>query len=146
MLGEPPPLPFPIERAPCYEVLIAVAFVTLHNLSISVLRVLPPTETFSATVAPLPLSLVREEGCHIFLRPHEGAARAFLAFIIALAFALPGLEESAELTDGSACEASPGSLGSPHLHVDVVSCVGRRHSSNGLFWELFGATVGRGGA
>ena len=131
--------------APCYEVLIAVAFVTPHYLPISVLWILPPTEALSAAVAPIPLSLAREEGCHIFLRPHEGVARAFLAFALALAFTLPGLEESAELTDGSACEASPGSLGSPHLHVDVVSCVGRRHSSNGLFWELFGTAVRGGG-
>ena len=126
--------------------LITVAFVALHYLSIPVSRILSPTETLSAAVAPIPLSLAREEGCHIFLRPHEGGRRALLAFASALTFALPGLEESAELSDGSACEASPGSLGSPHLHVDVVSCVGRRHSSNGLFWELFGATVGRGGA
>ena len=126
--------------------LIAITFVTLHYLPISVLRILPPTETLSAAVAPIPLSLAREEGCHIVLRPHEGGGRAFLAFASALTFALPGLEESAELSDGSACEASPGPLGSPHLHVDVVSCFGLRHSSNGLFWELFGATVGRGGA
>ena len=146
MLGEPPPFAFPLKGAPCNEVLIALAFVTPHDLSTSVLRVLPPTETLSAAVAPITLSFAREEGCHIFLRPHEGVARAFLAFVLALAFTLPGLEESAELKDGSACEASPGSLGSPHLHVDVVSCVGRRHSSNGMFWELFGATIGRGGA
>ena len=113
----------------------------LHDLTVSALWVLPPTETLSAAVAPITLSLSREEGSHIFLRPHEGVARAFLALALALAFALPGLEESVELTDGSACETSPGSLGSPHLHVDVVGCIGRRHSSNSLFWKLFSAAV-----
>ena len=125
---------------------IALTFMALHNLTVSTLRILSSTETLSATVAPIPLSLAREEGCHIILGPHEGGRGALLALAFALTFALPGLEESAELSDGSACEASPGPLGSPHLHVDVVSCFGLRHSSNGLFWELFGATVRRGGA
>ena len=126
--------------------LLTIALVTLHYLSIPVSRILSPTETLSAAVAPIPLSLAREEGCHIFLSPHEGGRWALLAFASALTFTLPGLEESAELSDGSACEASPSPLCCPHLHVDVMSCFGLRHSSNGLFWELFGATVGRGGA
>ena len=126
--------------------LLTIAFVALHYLPIPVSWILSPTETLSAAVAPVPLSLAREEGCHLILRPHEGVGRALLAFASALTFALPGLEESAELSDGSACEASPGPLCSPHLHIDVMSCFGLRHSSNGLFWELFGATIGRGGA
>ena len=141
MLGEPPPLPFPLKGAPCNEVFITLALVTLHDLTVSALWVLPPTETLSAAVAPITLSLSREEGGHIFLRPHEGTARAFLAFTPALAFALPGLEESTELADGSASEASPSPFGSPHLHINVVGCIGRRHSSNSLFWMLFCAAV-----
>ena len=126
--------------------ILAVAFVALHYLPIPVFRILSPTETLSATVAPVPLSLAREEGCHIFLSPHEGGRWALLAFASALTFALPGLEESAELSDGSACETSPGPLCCSHLHIDVMRCLGLRHSSYGLFWELLGATVGRGGA
>ena len=98
--------------APCNEVFITLTLVTLHNLTIPVLRILPPTETLSAAVAPITLSFSREKGSHIFLRPHEGIARAFLAFPLALAFALPGLEESTELVDGSASEASPSPFGS----------------------------------
>ena len=116
---------------------------TFHDLTVSVPWVLPTTERFAATVAPIAFTFPNEKGGHIFLRPHEGLARASLA--LALTLALPGsqgvLEEPTELADRSASEATPNPLGSSQLHVDVIGCIGRRDTRDSRLGELFGTAV-----
>ena len=116
---------------------------TFHDLTVSVPWVLPTTGPFAATVDRIAFTFSNEKGCHIFLRPHEGLARASLA--LALALALPGrqgiLEEPTKLADGSAGEATPSPFGSSHLHKNVMGCIGRRHTRNNWFGELLGTAV-----